>query len=74
MEDKVEESKLQKSFKETPLKREVTIVANENEASDNDDKTEKESVAEIKKLDTQVRHHICFSKDCFWNLEMDFGG
>jgi len=53
VEDKVEESKLQKSFKETPLKREVTIVANENEASDNDDKTEKESVAEIKKLDAQ---------------------
>jgi len=65
VEDKVEESKLQKSFKETPLKREVTIVANENEASDNDDKTEKESVAEIKKLDAQVRHLFVSLKPTF---------
>jgi len=53
VEEKVEESNLQKSFKETPLKREVTIVATENEASDNEDKTEKETATEIKKLDTQ---------------------
>jgi len=59
VEEKVEESNLQKSFKETPLKREVTIVATENEASDNDDKSEKESVTEIKKLDSSVRDNFC---------------
>ena len=46
--------KLQKSFKETPLKREVTIVATGNEASEDEDKTEKESATEIKKLDARV--------------------
>ena len=56
------------------MKTEVTVVATQNEASDDEDKTEKETATEIKKLDAQVRHPICFSKDCSCNLEMDLCG